>query len=196
MKKIILALLLVLILVSPTFAIELPENVYNTTSLQIHMRQNFYYGMDRVIPNYFEYFQFPQILEFTRIGDCDDFAMYSWYYLKIMGYDAEKYVLFLKDEEEIVGHAVTVFYDSNDSTYTLFSNQYLFKTLKTTPLEAIKDIYSTWQIIFKWSPTKIGYLTVEEVFNDCEPLDFIDLKTEVDYYYEKYKIKVLDYVDN
>jgi len=196
MKKIILILLLSLILVSPVIANDLPDGVYNATSLQIHMRQNFYYGYDRVLPDYFEYFQSPSILEFSKIGDCDDFATYSWYYLKVMHYDVQRYTLILKDGEEIVGHAVTVFYDIIENGYSVFSNQYLFKTLKDNPVDAIKDIYPTWQIIFKWTPSKLGYLTATEVYNDFEPVAFVDLKTAILYYYGKTKLKVLDYVDN
>lgn len=195
MKKIILALILILTLSVSVFAQELPENVYDANSLQIHMRQNFYYGHDRIIPNYFEYFQAPQILEFTRVGDCDDFSIYSWYYLNLMGYNPQKFLLILKDDEEIVGHAITVFLDEDD-TFSIFSNQYLFKTLKTNPIEAIKDVYSTWQIIYLWNPTKIGYLTVDDVYNDAKPIEFIDIETMLKYYSEKLKNKVLDYVDN
>jgi len=195
MKKIILVLILVLTLSASAFAFDLPENVYDANSLQIHMRQNFYYGHDRVIPEYFEYFQYPVVLEFTRIGDCDDFSLYSWYYLKLMGYNTQKFLIILKDGDEIVGHAITVFLD-NDNTFSVFSNQYIFKTLKINPIEAIIDIYPTWQIIYLWNPIKIGYLTVDDVYNDAEPIIFIDKKTMLKYYSEKLKNEVFDYVDN
>lgn len=195
MKKIILLLILILTLSISAIAQELPKNVCDASSLQIYMRQNFYYGADRVIPNYFEYFQAPAVLEFTRIGDCDDFSFYSWYYLRIMKYNPQKYLVILKDGEEIVGHAITVFKDV-DKTYSVFSNQFLFKTLQLTELDAIKDIYPTWQIIFLWNPTKIGYLTVDEVYQNAQPILFIDLDTKIKYYFEKLKKKVLDYVDN
>jgi len=195
MKKIILTIILVLSLSVSSFALDLPEGVYNATSLQIHMRKNFHYGNDRVIPNYFEYFQAPQILEFTRVGDCDDFSLYSWYYLSQMGYNPMKFILILKDDEELVGHAITVFFDT-DNTFSVFSNQYIFKTLQDKPLNAIKDIYPTWQIIFIWTPTKIGYLTSEEVYKDTIPVDFVNVQTMMLYYCEYFKNKVLDYVDN
>lgn len=195
MKKTILTLILIVSLSISSFASNLPENVYDANSLQIHMRQKFYYGYDRIIPNYFEYFQAPAILEFTRVGDCDDFSLYSWYYLKIMGYNTQKFLLILKDENKLVGHAITVFLD-NDNTFSVFSNQLIFKTLQQDPIEAIKDIYSTWQIIFLWNPTKIGYLTSKEVYNDAKPIIFINIETMFKYYLEKIKKKVLNYVDN
>lgn len=196
MKKLILMFMLLFILISPAIANDLPEGVYNATSLQIYMRQNFYYKCDRVLPDFFEYFQTPSVLEFSRIGDCDDFAIYSWYYLKAMHYNAQRYILLLKDGEEYVGHAVTVYYDAIENGYSVFSNQYLFKTLKDNSVDAIKDIYPTWQIIFKWTPSKLGYLTANEVYNDCKPVAFVGLKTALKYYFEKAKEKVLDYVDN
>jgi hypothetical protein len=174
--------------------INLPPNVYDANSLQIHMRKNLYYGEDRVIPGYFEYFQLPPILEFSRIGDCDDFSTYTWYYLSLMNYHTKRYILFLEYGEETVGHAVTLFLD-NDKTYSVFSNQQIFKTQQTNPIDAIKDVYPTWKIIFTWNATKYGYLTVSEVYADIIPVDFININVKASYYWEKMKDMVLDYVD-
>jgi len=95
MKKMIFMLLFVFLCSLSVCASDLPENVYNASSLQIHMRQQFYYANDRVIPDYFEYFQMPPILEFSRVGDCDDFSIYSNYYLYLMGYDTHQFILIL-----------------------------------------------------------------------------------------------------
>jgi len=195
MKKLIIIVSLLFCLVVPADAYDLPENVKDANTLHIHMRQNFYYAHDRVIPQYDEYFQAPVILEFTRVGDCDDFAIYSSYYLLKMGYQVQPYVLILQDGNEFVGHAITVFYEESNNTYSVFSNQYLFKTLKTDPIEAIKDIYPTWTIIYQWNFSKIGYLTFKEVYADCDPVAFVDLETKIRYYIETIKEKVLDYVD-
>jgi len=181
MKKIILALILVLSLSVLTFANELPENIFDANSLQIHMRKNFYYGNDRLIPNYFEYVQLPNILEFTKVGDCDDFAVYSFYYLSIMNYEAQPYILFIKDNDKIEGHAITVFLDS-DNTYSIFSNRLILKTLKTDPIDAIKDVYKDWQAILKWYPSKFGYLTEKDIYDNCIPVEFININTTMLYY--------------
>ena len=194
MKKLFIILALLFVLIPSAFAIDLPPQVYDASSLQIYMRKNFYYGEDRVIPGYFEYFQLPPVLEFTRIGDCDDFATYSWYHLAKMGYVAQTYALILEYDNETVGHAITVFLDK-DGTYSVFSNQLMFKTLETNPLDAIKDIYPSWTIIFEWNATRYGYLTVEEVYTDFVPVDFVNIKTGISYYWDIVKDKVFNYVD-
>jgi len=179
MKKIGLIILFLFMLVFNSFANDLPEGVIDAKTLQIHMRQIFYYGHDRVLPDFFEYFQKPEILEFTRVGDCDDFSIYSDYYLNILKYRSQKYILILEEDGEKQGHAVTVFLD-NDGTYSVFSNQYVFKTSKFYPVDAIKDVYSSWFVICKWNPTKFGYLTHEEVWKDTTLVEYKNLQA---YYY-------------
>lgn len=195
MKKLIITISLLFCLAVSSHANNLPENVKDANTLQIHMRKNFYYAHDRVPSKYDEYFQLPAVLEFTRIGDCDDFAIYSTYYLYQMNYKVFPYVILLEVNGEIVGHAITVFYDKADKTYSIFSNQYIFKTLETNPIEAIKDVYENWVIIYEWKFSKVGYLTFDEVYADCEPVDFVDLQTMMAYYINKLKESIFDYVD-
>lgn len=148
--------------------------------IQIHMRTQFVYALDRVFDEYFEYNQLPFVLEFTRMGDCDDFALYSYYYLQHLKIESKMYVLYLKVNDEIVGHAVTVFLTDN-GTYSVFSNQHIFPTHETNALNAIKNLYPTWQFVGEWNPQKFGYLTYDEFMNAVKGLAFKDLKAVVYY---------------
>ena len=138
----------------------------NANDLQIYMRRNFSYKKDTVVKNYFEYFQIPSVLEFSRAGDCDDFALYSYYYLDQMNYDAKMFFVYsVSYNGKSYGHAITVFLD-DDNTYSIFSNAFIIKTDKTNALEAIKDVNETWVEIYIWRPTKFGLVTKEEVNKD------------------------------
>ena len=147
------------------------ESRFKTSKeLQIYMRRNFYYTEDKIPRDYFEFIQSPVALELSRMGDCDDFATYSWYYLRQMNIKALRYALWMEQG----GHVVTVFLD-NDGTYSIFSNYFLAKTDKTTAKEAIKDIYPKWLILCEWNPTKYGLVTREEFRDTLYNHEFVNL---------------------
>ena len=179
MKKLIKLTMLIIMIISVMFSYnaEASEKYTNANELQIYMRQNFTYQQDSVVDPYFDYFQLPCILEFSKMGDCDDFATYSWYYLNEMGIKATRYVLWGRTRKsENYGHAITVFLDT-DNTYSIFSNQYVFKTLKTDPVEAIKDLYKSWKIICEWHPIKYGLVMYSEFRKDIIYCDSKDIKS-------------------
>jgi len=188
MKKFLLSIFLVLILATSSFAFNLPKNVYNANTLQIYMRQNFFYTRDVIPYDYFEYVQLPHILEFTRQGDCDDFATYSFFWLKQLNYDAHRYILIIDNEGISVGHAITVFLD-DDHTYSIFTNQYILKTNKKVLIDAIKDIYPHWEIIALWLPIKYGLLSVQELYENIFPIEFRSEEIRQKYLQTKYEIK-------
>ena len=168
MKKLLILGLIVLLNIFST-NIATAEEFKTPSDLQIHMRKNFTYHEDVIVRDYFDYFQLPQILEFTKVGDCDDFALYSWYYLTEMGYQAIPFVFWgTSYEGEKYGHAITVFLD-DDGTYSIFSNTLLFKTKQTNPLDAILDVFKTWDVIAIWTPTKFGLVHYEEFEKDIKP---------------------------
>lgn len=162
-----------------SYNIEASEKYINANELQIYMRQNFIYNEDSVVEPYFDYFQLPSVLEFSKMGDCDDFATYSWYYLNKMGIKATRYVLWGKTrEDESYGHAITVFLDT-DNTYSIFSNKYVYKTLKTEPVEAIKDLYKLWNIICEWHPTQYGLVMYSEFTKDVTYCNSKDINSTI-----------------
>lgn len=146
------------------------EPKFNSSKdISIYMRNNFTYTLDKVVKSYFDYFQTPAVLEFSKMGDCDDFATYSWYYLSKLNIPAQRYVFWGIDSntKEEYGHAITVFLEK-DKTYSIFSNQYIIFTKKTDPIEAIKDVYTSWTIICEWNPTKYGLVTYQEFLLGAE----------------------------
>lgn len=143
--------------------------------IHIYLRENFTYTNDVVTKGHDEYVQRPEILEFSKAGDCDDFAIYTWAKLTKSHYYAQPYCLYLEYNKEIVGHAITVFLD-DDGTYSVFSNQLLLTTNKTNPIDAIKNIYPTWKIIFLWNPTHFGQVTRADFNKDLSIQAQCDLK--------------------
>lgn len=139
----------------------------NANDIQIHMRQNFIYQVDRIPYGYFEYFQIPAMLEFSRMGDCDDLSLYSYYYLEQLGYEATQFLLWINNEEEIVGHAITVFLD-DDETYSIFSNRIILKTKETNAILAIVDVYPDWLVICLWTPKHFGLVRLEQFKEDVK----------------------------
>ena len=164
MKKLIIVICLILqafIMINiNTSVIDSPE------SLHLYMRNNFYYKEDYTPDDYWEYFQLPHILEFSRVGDCDDFAIYTYYHLHKLNYEANLYVLIVEVNDEYIGHAVTTFKD-DDGTISIFSNTQLFITNQTDEIHAIQDIYKDyWVMIYKWFPSKFGLVKYAEVADD------------------------------
>jgi len=194
MKKII-QFIVVVFLISCTLSYNASANSrFKTASeLQIYMRQNFHYKKDYVPKPYYEYFQSAVMLEFSKVGDCDDFATYSWYYLKEMGIEATRYIFWGKTYEgEGYGHAVTVFLDT-DNTYSILTNKLILKTKQINPIEAIKDVYKTWKIICEWHPQKYGLMIVQEVFQDLTLYETKDLASKMKYFLQRDKAENVNY---
>ena len=186
MKKLIKLTMLIIMIISVMFSYnaEAVSKFSSVNELQIYMRQNFRYANDKIVEPYFDYFEKPEILEFSKMGDCDDFATYSWYYLNEMGIKAQRYVLWGKTYEgEDYGHAITVFLDKQDNTYSIFTNQYILKTNKKNPINAIKDIYVNWRIICTWNPTKYGLVTYEEMKKDITLCETKNIKSKLKFIY-------------
>jgi len=182
MKKIYTCLLGLLLSTSTCFA--LPENVKTPKDLTIYLRNNIYYGTDQIIPGYFEYFQTPPILEYSRIGDCDDFAIFTHYYLELWGFNPRSFVLYYKINDEYAGHAVTTFKDA-DGTYSVFSNQTLIPTSYTNPIDAVVNLNNDIIVIsiYLWEPDKFGFVTYDEFLRTSKLVRIVNL-TE----YAKFKI--------
>jgi len=190
MKKYIQQIVLICtILCMISYNAEALSKFSNSNELQIYMRQNFRYTLDNVVEPYFDYFESPEILEFSRMGDCDDFATYSWYHLNEMDIKAQRYVLWGKTYEgEDYGHAITVFLDKDDNTYSIFTNQYVLKTSEKNPIDAIKDIYVNWEIICMWNPTKYGLITYEEFKKTVTLCAIKDTKSKLKFIYMMNKL--------
>jgi len=180
MKKLFQSLLLTVLLFSTNVLYSYAQSFNCANELQIYMRQNFIYHADTIVQPYFDYFQTPDILEFSKIGDCDDFATYSWHYLWKMGMKADRYILYIEKDEKILGHAITVFLDI-DNTYSVFTNQYILKTLAVKPVDAIKDVYINWVLICNWYPTKYGLITYDEFKTTINFCDAKELKYQALY---------------
>lgn len=137
------------------------NQVVDANTLSIYMRENFTWMQDQVPIPYVEYLQLPAVLNFSRHGDCDDFAIFSNSALKTLYYQSQIYTLFYVDNGQIVGHAITVYLDNN--VYNIFTNQYIFTTLETDPISAIKKCYPSWLMIYKFNPVTYGYLTLKQI---------------------------------
>ena len=185
MKRAMIYLVAVLLTVVCVVTIADAKDFKTATDIQIYMRENFIYGQDVQIENYFEYFQLPSILEFSKLGDCDDFATYSYSYLQKLNIISQRYILYILVDNKPMGHAITVFLDT-DNTYSIFTNQYILKTHETTPLDAIKNntsddngglvTYKKWLIICEWHPRKYGRVTFEDFKKDIVFKDAITIK--------------------
>lgn len=177
MKKFLLSLIFSLLICNNGFAFEFKT----PKDIQIYMRTQFVYANDRVFGEYFEYNQLPFILDFTRLGDCDDFALYSYYNLQKLNIESTMYVLYLKSNEQVLGHAITVFKNNYD-TYSVFTNNIILPTNQTDPIEAIKDVYPTWLFIGEWHPKKFGYLTHAEFIDAVQAKVFRNLESIINYF--------------
>ena len=143
-------------------SITLPKTVIDAKTLQIYLRNNFYYHPDIIPEEYLENWQAPEVFDKTKIGDCDDFAVYTCTCLKQLGYEANTYTLFGIDyKNNEYGHAICVFKE-NDS-YNIFSNSWIINTLQKNPIAAIEDGFSDWIEIYEWYPTKFGFITKQDL---------------------------------
>ena len=123
--------------------------------LAIIFMTQYEYLSDRIqFPDSFDHYQSPKDFMKNRKGDCDDFAITSYYILKKLGYETQMYSLKLPEG----GHAITVF--KQEGVYNIFSNQYIYYTLETDPIKAINFIYSEWSIICKFIPIKYGDISI------------------------------------
>lgn len=180
MKKFLLSILFILLSSQVGFA-----EINNAKELHIYLRKNFVYTQDVVTKGHQEYIQRPEILEYSKAGDCDDFSVYTWARLTQLNYYAQPYVLFLEINGEIVGHAITVFLDE-DSTYSIFSNQWIIVTNQVNPVDAIKEAYPSWIIIYRWQPNHFGQVTSKDFqteitvvsFRNVEVLKFFQQKNK------------------
>lgn len=144
----------------------------NPKQLHLYLRDNFIYTNDIITKGNREYVQLPEVFEFSKAGDCDDFAVYTWTKLKEMNYYVQPYCLYMEMQGQIVGHAITVFLD-DDGTYSIFSNQWIAYTNKTNALDAIKEVYPSWLLIELWNPSHYGQVTKKDFEQD---LIFVDAR--------------------
>jgi len=151
-------------------SITLIEGMDNAKALSIYMRDTMYYFSDQAPLDYFDYFQTPEVLSFSRHGDCDDFAIYSKAMLHKLGYSAQTYyVSYVRPTDtgfESVEHAITVFLDGQ--YYSVFSNKEILATFERSPILAIKALYPTWKTIAILEPVKYGYVTYSEFIDSLK----------------------------
>lgn len=156
MNRFLLGFFFVLLTAQFSFA-----EITTAKKLHIYLRDNFVYTQDTVTKGHQEYIQRPEILEYSKAGDCDDFSVYTWARLTKLNYYAQPYVLYLEINGEIVGHAITVFLDE-DNTYSVFSNQWIIVTNQNNPIDAIKEAYPSWIIIYRWQPEHFGQVSSKD----------------------------------
>jgi len=176
MKKFIITFIICLVFISNVNA----QEIENAKDLTLYLLDNFKYTSDVITHGNQEYVQRPGILEYSRAGDCDDFALYTWSTLTALNYKAEMYCFYFIYRGEKAGHAITVFL-AEDNTYSIFSNQYLIMTNETDPLEAIKYVYPTWTKIHLWTPTHFGQVTAKDFFSDLslKAVNFANIKKRI-----------------
>lgn len=185
MRKVLISLVLCLSLVTTAFASPLKE-IKDPKSLHIYMRKTFYYALDRIPDEYFEYFQIPAVFEYSRHGDCDDFAIYAWYHLLRLRYTAVPIVIIMRYQGEFIGHAITVFKEK-DGTYSIFTNGDLVVTNTTDVVKAVEDIYGKYLVsISVWNPRHVGLITFEDFQKDARIIKIVNKKEYVQYKWQQF----------